>query len=420
LSIAFADCAFNLVQVLAGTGGSAAGLPGDGIQSGVHRLHDARAVFGNGGEATGRREKGKKESLHDVLIGVCARMSVMRSSNAKCEKLAAIDFLKAIVQASAVLAGAVFGLRYWSLPLGLLAGQLAAVALTRRFVAVTVRRPVLSDLRPLLGYARHLVVGVLAWYAYTTADFAVVGRVAGLSALGLYQFAWNVAQLPGEKLGNVLQSVVGPFFGSIGDDAAKLRHYFLVFSEFLAAIMLPALCGFALVSPVAVPLIFGTKWASAVPIMQILVVSAAIGSISLLAHHVLGATGQAEFGKKLNLVALVVLPLSFYVAARVSGPVAVASVWLLAQPVLVLVPLSRMRATIQLSIVEFLQQLRAPVFSSAGMTVVVFLVKHALVGVSPVGQVVAMVCAGAVVYPLLYRLLFADRARGIVSVWRTR
>ena len=81
--------------------------------------------------------------------------------------------------------------------------------------------------------ARHLVVSALAWYLYSNADFAVVGRVAGLSALGYYQFAWNVAQLPGEKLANVLQAVVLPFFGSIGDDRNALRHYFLILSELL-------------------------------------------------------------------------------------------------------------------------------------------------------------------------------------------
>jgi len=359
-------------------------------------------------------------SLVLLLSGVNTVPLAVLQQRLDYRKLAAIDFLKAIVQASTVLAGAVFGLRYWSLPLGLLAGQLAAVGLTRRFVAVALERPALSDLRPVLGYARYLAVGSLAWYTYTTADFAVVGKVAGLSALGLYQFAWNVAQLPGEKLGNVLQSVVGPFFGSIGDDVEKLRHYFLVFSELLVSIMLPVLCGFALVCPVAVPLIFGAKWVPAVPMMQILVLCAAVGSISQLGHHVLGATGQAAFGTKLNLVALLVLPVSFYFAVRAGGPLAVAGVWLLAQPVLVAVPLSRMQATIRLSILEYVRELRAPIVSSAAMTVSVLLTRNAVSGFTPLSQLVAMVLAGVVTYPLAYRIGFADRARAILMVWKSR
>jgi len=359
-------------------------------------------------------------SLVLLLSGMNTVPLAMLQQRLDYRKLAAIDFLKAIVQASTVLVGAVFGLRYWSLPLGLIAGQLAAVALTRRFVAVALERPRFSDLRPLLGYSRHLVVGSVAWFAYSNADFAVVGRVAGLSALGFYQFAWNVAQLPGEKLGNVLQSVVGPFFGSIGDDAEKLRHYFLVFSELLVSIMLPVLCGFALVCPIAVPLIFGAKWAQSVPIVQILVLCAAVGSISQLGHHVLGATGRAAFGTKLNLVALLVLPVSFYFAARAGGPLAVAGVWLLVQPVMVVVLLSQMQTTIRLSILQYVKELRAPIVSSAAMTVAVLLTKNVVSGFTPLSQLMAMILTGVVVYPIAYRVGYANRARAIVLAWKSR
>jgi len=335
-------------------------------------------------------------------------------------RLATIEFAKASVQAATVLAGALLGFGAWALAGGLLAGHAAVVLLARRAVRLQPAMPERLVLGSTVGYARHLVVASLAWYLYSNADFAVIGRVAGLTALGYYQFAWNVAQLPGEKLGNVLQAVVGPFFGSIGDDLVQLRHYFLLLSELFVSVMLPILCGFALVSPTAIPFVFGDKWLPAVPIMQILVVCAAIGSVSLLSHHVLGATGNAATSTRVNVAALVVMPIAFYVAARLSGPLAVASVWLVAQPVLMMVPLLKVRQATGLSLRTYIARLRAPIVSSIGMSIIVLLVARLLHDVGALSRLIAMCVAGAFAYVSIFWIGFRPRVDAIVAVWRSR
>jgi teichuronic acid exporter len=355
-----------------------------------------------------------------IFAGVNAVPLSVLQQRLEYRRLASVEFVKAIVQATTVLTCALLGLRYWSLAIGLIAGQAAAVVLAYRYVKLSPLRPTRAVLGPSLDYARHLVVGSLAWYAYSNADFAVVGRVVGLSALGFYQFAWNVAQLPGEKLANVLQAVVGPFFGAIGDDKVALRHYFLVLSELLVSIMLPVLFGFALVTPIAVPLIFGAQWSASVDVMQILVLCAALNSVGLLSQHVLGATGQAVVATRLNVAAMFVLPICFFIAARYAGPKAVAAVWLLAQPVLMGVPLLRMEKTIGLSIPQYLASLRAPVLCSVVMAVVVWGLRVATVDVQPLVRLLLLSLSGAVVYMAAFLLLFRDRVDAIVSLWRDR
>ncbi len=356
-----------------------------------------------------------------VLSGANAIPLAVMQQGLQFKRLAAIDFGKAFAQASTVLICALLGFRYWSLAIGLVVGHVVALVWTRRCVVLRARRPDRLAIGATVEYAKHLVVGALAWYVYSNADFAVVGRVAGLSALGYYQFAWNVAQLPGEKLANVLQAVVLPFFGSIGDDAKALKHYFLILSELLVSVMLPVLVGFALVSPIAVPLIFGAKWLESVPIMQVLVICAALGSVSLLSQHVLGATGQAAVAARLNLTALVVLPTCFFIAAKISGPFAVACVWLLAQPFLVGYPLLKLRGTIGLSVREYLRNLLAPAACAGIMTAAVVLLQRALGdGMLPILQLVLLSLTGAVVYLLAYFLLFKSRIDAILAVWRDR
>lgn len=335
-------------------------------------------------------------------------------------RLAAIDFGKATAQASTVLCCSLLGLGYWSLALGLLAGHIVAVAFTRRYSRIPIRRPTTLVLGPTVVYARHLMVSAVAWYLYSNADFAIVGRVLGLSALGYYQFAWNIAQLPGEKLANVMQAVVGPFFGSIGEDRNALRHYFLVLSELLVAIMLPVLCGFALVSPIAVPLIFGAKWIVAVPVLQVLVLASALSSMALLSQHVLGATGQAIVATRLNLTALVVMPIAFVFAARTYGALAVATVWLLAQPALIGLPLLRMKQAIGLTLPTYLRSLKAPLVSALVMSICVALLDQVTSSLVPILQLGILSGVGAAVYAAVFLGFFGARVRAIVALWKGR
>jgi O-antigen/teichoic acid export membrane protein len=355
-----------------------------------------------------------------LLSGANAIPLAVMQQQLQYRLLAAIDFGKAIAQGATVLLCAVLGFRYWSLAIGLIVGHIVAVLWTRRYVQLIASRPTRAVIGANVSYAQHLVVSALAWSLYSNADFAVVGRVAGLSALGYYQFAWNVAQLPGEKLANVLQAVVLPFFGSIGDNKQALRHYFLILSELLVSVMLPILAGFALVSPIAVPLIFGDKWAASVPIMQVLVACAALSSVSMLSQHVLGATGQAKVTARLNLTALCVLPICFLIAAHLSGPLAVAYVWLLAQPFLVGVPLLKLRASIGLSVREYLRNLRAPFVCAFVMAGAVLAARTQLGQVAPIMQLLLLSSLGAVVYVTCFILIFRDRVTAIVSVWRDR
>src|SRR2546426_4499564 len=47
--------------------------------------------------------------------------------------------------------------------------------------------PHLQSLTHAMTFSRHIIVGRLAWYVYSNADFLVAGRILGKVALGLYE-----------------------------------------------------------------------------------------------------------------------------------------------------------------------------------------------------------------------------------------
>src|SRR2546425_8629430 len=108
-----------------------------------------------------------------------------------------------------------------------------------------------------MTFSRHIIVGRLAWYVYSNADFLVAGRILGKVALGLYEVGWNLANVPIEKITSLVGQVTPAVFSAVQRDHAALRRYLLRVTEGLALITFPASLGLALVAPDFVLLTLG-------------------------------------------------------------------------------------------------------------------------------------------------------------------
>ena len=82
-----------------------------------------------------------------------------------------------------------------------------------------------------LRFRGHVLVGRIAWYAYSNADFVTSGRVLGQTALGAYTIAWNLANVPVEKITGVLNNVTPGLFSIMQNDPPPLRRYLLNLNE---------------------------------------------------------------------------------------------------------------------------------------------------------------------------------------------
>ena len=122
----------------------------------------------------------------------------------KFKLMSLIDGTKTFVLAFATVLFALGGLRYWTLVLGAILSSLIAASLT-----LSVRRHRMAIPRPrtlshVLRFSWHVLVSRLSWYSYSNSDFVISGRVLGQMALGSYTVAWNLANVPVEKITGVL------------------------------------------------------------------------------------------------------------------------------------------------------------------------------------------------------------------------
>src|SRR2546425_12569666 len=62
---------------------------------------------------------------------------------------------------------------------------------TRMCLLKVMAWPRRDSLAHAMTFSRHILVGRLAWYVYSNADFLVAGRLLGTAALGLYEVGWR-------------------------------------------------------------------------------------------------------------------------------------------------------------------------------------------------------------------------------------
>jgi PST family polysaccharide transporter len=335
--------------------------------------------------------------------------------------VAVVDLLRVSVQSGTTLALALIGSGYWSLTAGMVAGPAAAAVLTSQLAWPGVEKISRKTGRETLSFSLDIVGSRLAWYWYSNADFVVAGRVLGTAALGLYSLAWMIANIPIDRIGNVVAKVALPFFSHAQHDVTTLRADLLKLSEGLAAITIPACIGLALVADDLVELVLGAKWAQAVLPLQILCLYAPIRVLLLLFPLALMALGKQRFLFWSNLGAAVVLPCGFWIASR-WGTEGIAAAWVALYPCVAVPQCLSLSRIIDLRFLNYLQALK-PALVSSGIMAAAVLTMRSNMPLLPVSAVLAVEAgAGAVAYSLSFFILFRGRLmllRGLAQTFRS-
>lgn len=115
-------------------------------------------------------------------------------------------------------------------------------------------------------------------YLNTNLSTLVLARILGAGVAG-DTTAYNVAVVPPMKLNPIITRVLFPAFAKIQDDTEKLRVNFYKLLSVVGIINFPALLGLMVVSNNFVPLVFGEKWNSIIPVLQLLCVVGLLRSV---------------------------------------------------------------------------------------------------------------------------------------------
>lgn len=247
--------------------------------------------------------------------------------------LALFEGAKSILAATANLTMAIRGFGYWTLALGPLIGATVFAIMVVIRNPIGFRRPKLSTIREPFTFSGHMLVSRFAWYGFSNADFAVISKALGSTALGAYTVGWTLSGMAVEKITALVGRVTPAFFSAVQRDTVALRRYLLLITEGLALVTFPVCIGVALIAEDVVLAAIGDRWMAAIVPIQLLAIAATFRSIQPLIPQVLVALRESRRNMENTLLTVLVLPLGFYSASR-WGVNGVAAAWLILYPIL--------------------------------------------------------------------------------------
>jgi O-antigen/teichoic acid export membrane protein len=170
---------------------------------------------------------------------------------------------------------------------GLVAGALAELVLS--FVFVKPRPRLEFDqgrLREVLSKGKWVTGAGIFQFLFRQGDDAVVGKVLGVSQLGVYQVAYKISSLPISEVTDVVNRVVFPVYARIAKDRVRLKRAFLKTTTTVGAIAFGLGAVLFIFGEQVVTILLGDAWRQVIPLIKILsvfgVVQAVVNSVNSL------------------------------------------------------------------------------------------------------------------------------------------
>ncbi|MCA9750787.1 MAG: lipopolysaccharide biosynthesis protein [Gemmatimonadetes bacterium] len=211
-------------------------------------------------------------------------------------KFAAIVRLETIAYAlgfaAVSIALAVRGFGVWALVAGHLAEAvlLCVLALSTRSFP---KRPIrdLQAAREIAFFGSGFAVARGANWLALAGDKWVVGRWLGQASLGLYKYAYELATLPGNLLGQVLDRVLFPAMARVQDDPIRLARAYRGGLALVGCAVWPASLLIVALADELVAALLGPNWAAVADPLRILAAAAILRSGLKLTDSLVRATG---------------------------------------------------------------------------------------------------------------------------------
>jgi O-antigen/teichoic acid export membrane protein len=153
----------------------------------------------------------------------------------------------------------------------------------------------------------------------------LLGRLQGLSALGIYNRASSLNGLIWNNIHMVIGRVVFVDYADLNRQGIPLRERYLRTVEIVTAVLWPAFAGFALLSGPFILTVYGARWLPAVaPLAVLAIASMILGSITMT-WELFAVTGQLKAQTRIEVIRATLAIITFGAGCTVNLTVAAAA-----------------------------------------------------------------------------------------------
>ncbi|MDQ6812790.1 MAG: MOP flippase family protein, partial [Bacteroidota bacterium] len=268
----------------------------------------------------------------------------------------------------------------------------------------------LDSIKEHLHFGLYNVADGFIGFIQSNADNIIIGGVLGVKMLGYYTIAIQLAVFPITKLNPIVLQVTYPLLARMKDNLLGLKNSYVKILDFLSYINLPLLVGLFITADSVVPLFYGPGWGQTIELIKIFVFISFFSCLSHPLYTLAFTRGQPKLLFYLNLATLAVkLPL-LYVFSKYWGVMGIASAFLLATFVNLILNFCIVQHLIGNFFKAFLTNLLKPIFFCLLMTAIIYAYKF-FIGYSGIINTITQVCIGGIIYgvlTLLYKISFSE------------
>jgi O-antigen/teichoic acid export membrane protein len=274
--------------------------------------------------------------------------------------------------------------------------------------------------RRTLRFGSSIAGAELLYFLYTSADYLVIGRAFGDAAVGVYRLAYELVLDVVRLISLITAEVAFPAFVELQTDRAAVARQLVRFTRQNLIALAPFLAFVLAAAPELLRVLYPPLEGDAATAVRVLCVVGTLRTLSFILTPMLAGIGMPQRALAYNVVAAIVLPAAFVIAAAgwpQAGYVAVAWGWAAGYPIAFAVLLALALPAVGLSLGGYLKPL-------AGITVCAAIAMAAALGVRQlvpdiaIARVAAAAGTVVVVYAALLARVVGVTPRGIVRALR--
>ena len=210
------------------------------------------------------------------------------------------------------------GFGVWALVIA----QLTQTALSTLTAYLSVRHPVWPVLRAdqpgLFRFGSKVLGSNLTSWGISNIDSAIIGRMLGVTNLGLYNRSMNLLASPMNAAVSTLQGVLLPLYSRLQHRPEAARDTYLATLCLMSAVLAPAFSAVAVMPETTVLAVYGAAWHSAFVLIAPLALAMPVNAALALGGPMMQGLGHAGLEAASQGIGFVVLVVAVIVAASFS------------------------------------------------------------------------------------------------------
>lgn len=376
-------------------------------------------------------------SISLLFSGLVMTSQALLRREMRFRELSFIQIGQALASAAVGLLSAWAGAGVWSLVYSALTLTIVQFMLHYSCVRHSLRPLIrFQEFKELYSFGARVSLVHLGEFVGKNLDTFAVGRMASTAALGIYNRAFYLVNIPiSQYLSGALSKVLYPGFSRVQSDPQRIRGAYLSVVRLGAVILFPVAAGMAVAGREIVLVLLGEQWLDAIVLVPLFSIAAALNIMSQLSRLLAEARAKLNGLVTLQLGYIAILAILLMLAAVSGGdPWKFAAALMGGEVIRQTAYILFLRRFIAVSTSEVLTAYKPAVFVALAVAGLVALTRLPLVSVMPALPLLLIeVAAGAIglalgvrfaPFPAVRRdLAFRLRNAGLLTedrTWMTR